>query len=289
MVEEDRRMATRFFDCHTHLFPAERVGDLMRWIHRAILDFKAPVDTTPEQAVAELRAAGALRWANLLFPVGPNEAAGLHAWGYELAQQFPDMVPFGGVHIDDPDPLRVVQDAIEHYEMAGLKFHPMVQGFYPWDPHLARVLTYLDDRELPIYVHTGFDKWYGSDYDRAGLETMLIHYPEMPVVLSHIGFPDIEWVFSLADRFPQVWLDLTNVPGSFERMGRPAPLLEQLRTGLHRHRDRLLMGTDYPEGIGTLGETLAQYHMLGLDDGLLEDMLLISPERFFERFARQAS
>ena len=31
-------------------------------------------------------------------------------------------------------------------------------------------------------------------------------------------FPDIDWAFGLADRFPQLWLDLTNVPGSLVAM-----------------------------------------------------------------------
>jgi hypothetical protein len=203
-----------------------------------------------------------------------------------LADRVPEITPFGGVHIDDHDPLAVVQEAVEKYEMAGLKFHPMVQSFYPWEPRLNRVLAYLNDRELPIYVHTGFDKWYGYEYDRVGLEAMLERFPTLPVVLAHIGFPDLEWGFSLAERFPQVWLDLTNVPGSLFAAGSRPELIEMFLDGLNKYRDRSLMGTDYPAGMGTLDEILDQFRTIGLDEGLLEHVMMISTAKYFDRFGR---
>ncbi len=258
----------------------------MRWIHRAVLDFNVAVDITADQAVTDLRNAGAVRWANLLFPISPGEAPGLHAWGQQLAERVPEITPFGGVHVDDTDPLATVQEAVEHYGMVGLKFHPMVQRFNPWDPRLAQVLEYLNDGGLPIYVHTGYDEWYHHKYDRAGMESMLASYPRLPVVLAHVGFPDLEWGFSLADRFPQVWLDLTNVPGSFAWMDSPPELLAVFHDGLTRHRDRSLMGTDYPAGMGTLEEILHQFESVGIDEGLLEHVMLKSTRNYFDRYGR---
>ena len=279
-------MTARFYDCHTHLYPADRMGGLMRWIHQAVLDFKVPADITADQAVTDLRAAGAVRWANLLFPIGPNEASDLHAWGRDLANRVPEITPFGGVHVEEDDPLAVVQEAVEKFEMAGLKFHPMVQQFNPWDNRLARALAYLDGMGLPIYIHTGYDKWYEHDFDRVGMEVMLETYPSMPVVLAHVGFPDLEWGFSMAKRFPQVWLDLTNVPGSFAWLDTPDELLALFLDGLSEHRDRCLMGTDYPAGMGNLEEILTQFNSIGIDDGLLEHVMVKSTAAYFDRYGR---
>lgn len=258
----------------------------MRWIHRAVLDFCVAVDITADQAVQDLRTAGAVRWANLLFPISPGEAPSLHAWGQELAERVPEITPFGGVHVEDGDPLGIVQEAVEQYTMAGLKFHPMVQGFNPWDPRLAPVLGYLNAAELPIYIHTGYDAWYGHEYDRTGLEAMLVEFPQLPVVLAHVGFPDLEWGFSLAERFPQVWLDLTNVPGSFAWMDTPDELITTFHEGLARYRDRILMGTDYPAGMGSLDEILDQFRSVGIDDGLLEHLMVTSTKAYFDRYGR---
>lgn len=262
------------------------MGGLMRWIHRAVMDFQVPADITADQAVADLRAAGAVGWANLLFPLSPGEAPELHKWGRELADRFPEITPFGGVHIHDHEPLEVVQEAVEHYGMSGLKFHPMVQRFYPWHPRLAAVLNYLDARSLPIYVHTGYEGRYNHEYDRAGLVAMLEVYPNLPVVLSHLCFPDLDWAFSLADRFPQVWLDLTNIPGSLQLRDAPEDLTRAFTEGLATHRDRSLMGTDYPAGMGNLQEILEQFHSVGIDNQLLEHVMLITTRKYLDQFGR---
>ncbi|MCP3994125.1 MAG: amidohydrolase family protein, partial [bacterium] len=163
---------------------------------------------------------------------------------------------------------------------------PMVQRFNPWDNRLRSVLTYLDQLGLPIYVHTGYDDWYGHEYDRVGMEIMLETYPGMPVVLAHVGFPDLSWGFSLADRFPQVWLDLTNVPGSFSWMETPEGLITLFLEGLEKHRDRCLMGTDYPAGMGTIEQILAQFASIGIDEGTLEHVMIKSTARYFDMYGR---
>jgi len=162
----------------------------------------------------------------------------------------------------------------------------MVQGFNPWDQSLVAVLSYLDEQSAPIYVHTGYDEWYGHDYDRTGMHHMLKKYPGMPVVLAHMGFPDLQWGFALAEEFPQVWLDLTNVPGSFAWMDSPDELVATFREGLDRYRDRCLMGTDYPAGMGNLEEILTQFRSVGIDDTLLEHVMVTSTAAFFDRYGR---
>jgi len=278
-------MTRIFYDCHTHLFPDKRMGGLMRWIHRAVGDFDVPVDITADQAIEDLRASGAVRWANLLFPIAPGEATGLHAYGAALAERVTEITPFGGVHADEADPLGVAQEAIEGFGMAGLKFHPMVQQFNPWDDRLADVLTYLEERRAPIYIHTGYDEWYGHKFDRTGMEQMLDRHADLPVVLPHIGFPDLQWGFGLADRFSNVWLDLTNVPGSFAWAGHDSDDLRQtLFDGVSRHLDRVLMGTDYPAGMGSLDQILRQYETVGFSEAQLEHVMVTSTKAFFDLY-----
>ena len=123
---------------HPPLPLATAWAGLMRWIHRAVLDFNVPVDITADQAVTDLRNAGAVRWANLLFPISPRRGTRSPRLGATNSpngfRKSPRLVVFMS---HDPDPLGVVQEAVEDFGMAGLKFHPMVQGFNPWDQRLA--------------------------------------------------------------------------------------------------------------------------------------------------------
>ncbi len=207
-------MITARFDPHVHLLPPERTAGLMRWLHRGLPGVGIPADITAEDALADLRAAGAHALVNLLFPLRPGEAEELHRFGAELSRNDPGVIPVGGVHAEDPDPESVVRTAIEEQGMRGLKLHPMVQRFSPGHPALEPALAALAEYGLPLYVHTGFDDWYGWGYDLSELERIAERHPSIPLVLCHCAFPRIPWATEMARRHPQVWLDTTNVFGS---------------------------------------------------------------------------
>jgi uncharacterized protein len=252
--------STAVTDPHVHLLPAERTAGLMRWLHRGLPGVAIPKDITWEEALADLRAAGAQRVVNLLFPLQAGEAEALHRFGAALSAREPDVVGVAGVHRDDPDPAGVLRSAIEDHGMRGLKLHPMVQRFSPGHPALAPAIAALASYGLPLYVHTGFDEWYGWGYDLGELERIAEQHPEIPLVLCHCAFPRMEWAADMARRHPQVWLDTTNVFGSIELAPESARggLLEQVQDLFDAAPDRVFFGTDYPAAMGTLDELHAQ-------------------------------
>jgi predicted TIM-barrel fold metal-dependent hydrolase len=248
--------STAVTDPHVHLLPDDRTAGLMRWLHRALPGVDIPIDITWEQALADLRAAGAERVVNLLFPLRAGEAEELHEFGAALTAREPDVVPIGGVHVDDPDPEGVVRTAIEDHGMRGLKLHPMVQRFSPGHPALAPAIAALASYGLPLYVHTGFDEWYGWGYDLGELGRIAERHPEAPLVLCHCAFPRMEWAAEMARVHPQVWLDTTNVFGSIELAPEPARggLMKKVHALFDVAPDRVFFGTDYPAAMGSLGE-----------------------------------
>jgi uncharacterized protein len=253
-------MLTAAVDPHVHLLPPERTAGLMRWLHRGLPGVAIPADITAEQALADLRAAGARQVVNLLFPLRAGEAEDLHRFGAALSARERDVIPIGGVHREDADPEAVVRAAIEEHGMRGLKLHPMVQRFSPGDPALAPAIAALAGYAMPLYVHTGFDEWYGWGYDLGELEDIAGRHPEIPLVLCHCAFPRLEWAAGMARRHPQVWLDTTNVFASIELA--PAEsreqLLEKLEDLFATAPDRIFFGTDYPAGMGSLDELHGQ-------------------------------
>jgi hypothetical protein len=46
------------------------------------------------------------------------------------------------------------------------------------------------------------------------------------------------------------------------------------------------MGTDYPAGMGNLDEILTQFRSVGIDDSLLEHVMVKSTAAFFDRYGR---
>ena len=113
---------------------------------------------------------------------------------------------------------------------------------------------------LPLYVHTGFDEWYGWGYDLGDLERIAERHPEIPLVLCHCAFPRLDWAAAMARRHPQVWLDTTNVFGSIELAPEPARagLLDKVADLFDAAPDRIFFGTDYPAAMGSLAELHGQ-------------------------------
>ena len=267
-----------------------RLGKLMEWMHGLFPHQGVAVDISAEEAVAQLRANGAVRWANLLFPLFKEEAPSLHAWGAELAERYPEMTPFGGVRADDPDPLGIVEEAIEQYGMAGLKFHPGVQRTMPWDPRLAPVFDYLEQGGKPVYIHTGFGQWYQPDFDVPALEKLIAAHPDLPVVLPHIGYPDFEWAYRLATDNANVWLDVTNVAGAILLIEPDDPQQRQLadlfREGVARLEGRIMFGTDHPAGMGTIDVIFRDLDRFDIPEGQRESLVMTTAATFFDRYGR---
>jgi len=267
-----------------------RLGKLMEWMHRMFPQQGVSIDITPDEAVAQLRSNGAVRWANLLFPIFENEAPSLHLWGAEMAERYPEMTPFGGVRADDSDPLGVVQEAIERHGMAGLKFHPGVQRTMPWDPRLAAVLNYLEREAKPVYVHTGYPEWYGPNFYFDALAKMIADHPGLPIVLPHIGYPEFEWAYKLAEAHPNVWLDVTNVAGSIVLIDPDDPehrrLADLFREGVSSLKGRIMFGTDHPAGMGPIETIFEGLDRLDLSESDREALLMTTAASFFDRYGR---
>ena len=253
-------MITARVDPHVHLLPDDRTATLMRWLHRGLPGVAIPADITAERALSDLRAAGAERMVNLLFPLRAGEADELHRWGAALSMREQDVIPVGGVHAEDDDPEAVVRAAIEEHGMRGLKLHPMVQRFSPGHPALAPAIAALAGYALPLYVHTGFDDWYGWGYDLGELEQIATRHPSIPLVLCHCAFPRLEWAAGMARRHPQVWLDTTNVFASIALApaAARADLARAADALFDAAPDRVFFGTDYPAAMGSLEELHAQ-------------------------------
>ena len=271
----------RFIDVHVHLYPERRLRGLMRWVRRGIPGHPVAEDITVSQAVADLRAAGVTRFFSVVFPLTPGEARELNRFNATLARDIPEMIPLGTVHQDDDYPGAIATEALGSLGLKGIKLHPMMMGMSPNDPRLASVYALVEEADLPLLIHTGFEEGYGRAVDKEGWERLFLSYPRLTFLLAHAFFPDLPFAFSLLPRFGNVSLDLTNVLGMFlwEKdplpfgISRPAWEKEELLSAIEEHSGRILFGSDHPAGMGTLEEILTQVETLGLPQGAVERIL----------------
>lgn len=275
-------------DCHVHLLPPRRLAGLMKWMHSFYPDHPIPLDVTLEQCLVHYDALGVDYVFNLVYPLRLGETEEVNRFNFELHRRHPWIIPFGGLHVEDEDKPSIVDRCLGEYGFLGFKFHPFVQRFDPLDPRMMDAYARLEHWRRPVFFHTGYEDFYGGSLPPETMEEIARRFPRMPVVFAHALFPHFDAAWRLIDRYDNVWLELTQVFGSFfdaryvlkEYAGAKALLL----AGLGPRSERIMFGTDHPTGSGTLEEIYQALDRAGLPETLRERLVGGTAARFVERF-----
>ena len=101
--------------------------------------------------------------------------------------------------------------------LIGIKLAHAHQGVRLDDPNYFGIYDLAVEAHVPVLLHTGFSPFPGTQdepdyYDPSHLETVLEKYPNLDVVLSHIGQGDaraVHHALDLAATHDHVWLELS--------------------------------------------------------------------------------
>jgi Amidohydrolase len=196
----------------------------MKWMHGFYPEHPIPRDVTLEQCIAYYDTIAVDYIFNLVYPIRDDETEVVNRFNLELQQRYPWIVPFGGLHVADPDKGAIVERCLGEYGFLGFKFHPFIQAFDPLDPRMMPAYERLAAWKRPVVFHTGYEEFYER----------------------------------IVERHANVWLEMTNVFSSF--WDRRYVLKEYdtekrlLLEGIGPHSERIMFGTDHPAGSGTLEE-----------------------------------
>ena len=249
MIDLDALVA---IDVHTHV--------------QASLDGRGFPEDSPEAAVAKVFGSDALmtvpelaayyrerRMACVAFMVDSVR------WGspvsneeiLELARAERDtLIPFASI---DPhrgaEGVAMARRLIDEFEVAGFKFHPSLQHFFPDDRMAYPLYEVIAEHGLPTVFHTG-QTAVGSGQRGGGgillkysnpvcLDEVAADFPDMPIILAHPSVPWQDEALSVAVHKPQVYIDLSGWSPKYF----PPQLVRYANSLL---QDKVLFGTDYP-------------------------------------------
>lgn len=274
-------------DCHVHLLPPERMAKLIRWTLRFNPAHPVPETVTLEALLDEYRAVGVDYVWNFAHAIFPEETAPLNEWNRRLGQAHPWILPFGTCHPESPDPVAVVDRCLGEYGFVGMKFHPFVQRFTPWEPRFFPIWERIARHRRILVFHTGFEEFYGGLLPLTGFEAILSAFPELPVVFAHANYPWVGQAFEALARHPGLYLDTVHVfagvTQAWDRRPAERSAWEELRQGLRAFPDRVMFGTDHPSGTGTLAQMYAEFRAFGLPEDLERRLLGETARRLVER------
>lgn len=172
---------------------------------------------------------------------------------HKLVEMYPEK--FLGFASVDPheidEAVEELERAINDLHLVGLKLSPPIQNFDPNDERYFKLYERAQELGIPLLFHCGFT-WHSKSKISLShplkYEDIAMKFPELKIVLAHMGWPWVIEAVSLAMKYENVYLDLSNV-----YTGTPYEHLKYVLTEVVPKRiierfvsDKILFGSDYP-------------------------------------------
>jgi predicted TIM-barrel fold metal-dependent hydrolase len=234
------------FDAHAHFLPPVFQRAVWREFDHAgpKIGRAWPIRYRGEVAerVELLRSFGIRRFPTLPYAHKPGVAEFLNGWAREFAVDVPESLWSATIY-PEPEAATYVAELVE----AGVeifKVHLQVGEFHLDDPQLDPVWGILEDAGTPIMTHAGSGPVGTPFTGPDSMSRLLTRFPDLAIVVAHMGMPECAGFLELAERYPNVRLDTSMAFTRFfsERGGYPADLVPRLRD----LQDKVLFGSDFP-------------------------------------------
>jgi uncharacterized protein len=258
-------------DVHVHFMPDSVQGKV--WAHFDRLDPPWPITyrTGERQRLATLAAMGVRHHTALAYSHRPGMAEWLNRHTLALARSAPAVVPSFTFY-----PEAGVERYVQHaFDQGGAvaKVHLQVGKFDANHPLLDPVWSRLAASQVPVILHAGAvqdgsggEEWCGI----APVRRLLDRFPELRLVIAHLGAPDFDDFIDLARSCAGVSLDTAMVFGGDATLGAlPAHIGERLGA----LGGQIVFGSDFPTIPRPVASQLAGLAALGLGDDWLRAVL----------------
>jgi len=236
--------AVPVIDAHVHVFPARLFAAVRAWFEKYAWSFHD--QGSIEDLLHRQFLNGAAGLVLMAYAHRPGVAERINRTTGRLLRAFPGTAGLAAVHPDDEAPGDILKQAREEFGLCGVKLHCHVMQRAPDDPGLYPIYEDLSRWGGILNIHAGKEpaiEAYGVDVralcGAARVEPVLERFPEMKVIVPHLGFDEVDAFIGLLDAYPNLYLDTTMVLAGFF----PVKLD---RSQLTRHADRILYGSDYP-------------------------------------------
>jgi len=235
-------------DCHTQV-----------WDERALFTARASPEQIAPDPGTEARHLEALGTVDRAIVLGFKsrflnaEIPNRHVADY-VRRNSSKLIGFAGIDPTDGHCLDEIRTACEELNLKGVCVSPALQDYHPSDTRAMRVYEECARRRLPVM----FEQSHRCAQARMEfarpylLDEVAREFPDLRVVIAHMGYPWIEETIALLGKHEHVYADVSGL------LGQPWRCYTALLAAYeHGVIDRLLFGSDFPylspaEGIEAL-------------------------------------
>lgn len=231
-------------DVHTHFFrPASDLGpNLLADMARCGVDPAVWGDVSERHLEATREAEVAVVFGLQAQATGwniPNDAVAA-----QVARAPERLLFFASVDPARPDCMAELERCHHSLGAVGVKLAPLYQGVHPRDPRCGDIYRYCERHGLPVLVHAGTSFVGGTplEYSRpAHFDAIAVDFPELRLVLAHLGHPWEGETIAVIRRHPHVFADLSAL------YYRPWQFYNSMRLLVeYRAEAKVFFGSDFP-------------------------------------------
>ena len=178
-----------------------------------------------------------------------DEMAGFNRWACGVGQKHPELAVFVAADptlLPDEAGAAQVRELHEMHGARGVKLHGAAQGFNMSDRRMWATYRVCEELGLPIIAHSGPDRSGAGYAEPSAFIEMLRAFPELKVVVAHLGGGAWRLTQAVADAFPNAYFDCCEIidwTGGSPN-GPSEVELARLIKAIGPHR--VMMGSDFP-------------------------------------------
>jgi len=198
----------------------------------------------------------------------------------DYAAQHPDrLIGFLSVDPTQDGWQEQMRQGHQEFGLRGIKLLPMYAGFHPDDPLLDPLWQYAQDQQLPVILHTGTTFISQAPLDCTlprHIDAVAIRFPEVKIVMGHLGHPYEGECIAVARKHPNVYTDVSALHYRPFQLYQSLMLVQEYGVW-----EKLLFGSDYPfttvnasvDGLGKLNDMLEGTALPRLDTKQIDAMI----------------
>ncbi|AFM25140.1 amidohydrolase family protein [Desulfomonile tiedjei] len=232
-------------DAHVHLFPDELFEAIWTWFD----NFAWPIryKMRSEEVVEFMLSRGVQRIVGLHYAHRPGIARDLNLYMAGLCREYPEVIGSATVFPGESGTREILKSAFD-MGLSAVKLHAHVQYFSLDSPGMHEIYQVCAEHGKPLVMHVGKAPKnpvfpYKIDPDEIcgakHVEPVLRQYPELKVLVPHLGADEFDPFQRLTEQYDNLWLDVAMAIADYLPV-KTFPQLQEMRL------DRILYGTDFP-------------------------------------------
>ncbi len=227
-------------DGHVHFFPEKLYYAVHDWFSR--LGWRIPYRWPPQQKKQYLLDAGIKKAFLLAYAHKPDMSLEVNRWIRDFVAPDDFFFPFGCVHPGDTDLKKVLRVSLQDYGFFGFKLHLLVTGFRANDERLFPIYEAVLEWQKAVVIHATTYPMPRDNLNVKYIERLLYRYPDLQVMVPHMGFYETEIYAELLQEYPGLYLDTAFL---LENPKFAVPM-DTVKEMILRFPDRIVYGSDFP-------------------------------------------